>query len=1456
MTRKWHSKCWKFGLASAFLLSGVFACGGNRTLAQTIVPDATLGAERSIVTSGVDAGGVPIDRIDGGATRGVNLFHSFIEFNVGNGRAAYFANPAAIENILSRVTGTNPSNILGKLGVLGKANLFVINPNGILFGPNAQLDIRGSFFASTASSFKFSDGSEFSASNPTAPPLLTINVTPGLQWGTSQLGANITNRGKLAVGQDLTLVADQLDLQGQLQAGRDLTLLAQDTVKVREVVATPFLARSGRNLTIQGKGGIDILALNHPTQTPFVSGGNLSLISDGIISGDARFRSGGSFSIKSVSGGLANFVSYYDPIISSTGDVDVAANYTGTSLLVETQGNIRFQGDINITGPDTSTLPAGLDTATLSSSSALIMRSGQSTPAYGGVNSGAVPVYGTGGVPEGITIGGNAIVQPFNGAGGIVTLSAASGNVSTRLISTNGQQTSWSVNDTNGGAISLEATNGSINTGSLFSYSYSRESTAGNGGAISLVAANSINITNNQLDSSSSSSYGSGGNGGAISLFAANGINITSDLFSYSYSTYGTTGNGGAISLVANSINITNDQLNSSSSSSYGSGGNGGTISLVTANGINITGNSDITGFLNSSSSSSYGNAGNGGAISLFAASGSIYTKYLGSYSSSAAGNAGNGGAINLVAANGSIHSSSLDSFSYSSFGNAAQGGTISLVAANDINITGSLRSLSESLLGNAAQGGNINLFATNTIQLFREEYDLNTRTYKRLPGNLINSTGELGSGNISIVSNAPLALDNSVISSDTFGSGRGGDIHISAESISLTGGAQLSASTHSSGAGGNITLVTSDSVELGGATTKVPVGIFNQAGFATIPAGTFLGGFIPTGKVPIGQFGRPEFPPGTRFPSGVFTQTTANSTGSTGNIRIETGRLIIKDGAAIATTLWGKSSNASNTNISVEAKDSISITNGGSILSGVAGGARGNSGSIELITPSLSLTQGGFVQTQTLGEGNAGNIQAIAHAVNLSGAGSDLRSGSGGSNELLGTTGSNIGQGGNISITTGSLSLDDRAVLDAQTLTNSRGGDITVNANTLSASNGGRLLTSTSGGGQAGDITVSAKQIQLSGSNSGLFAQTSSAASAGNLRLQPLGEGQTLRVNFWDGAQISASTLGSGRGGNLTITAPESINLTGNGSIISAETSGSGTGGDLTLKTGTLTVRDEAKVTVSSTGTGDAGNLNVSANSVLLDNGELIAQTASGEGGNIYLKVDDLLLMRNNSLISAQAGNNGNGGNIDIDARLIVAVPKEDSDIVADAFRGNGGNINITTSGIFGLEYRQERTSESDITASSRFGISGTVNIARLVTDPSQGLTNLPSEVVDASSQMAQNCRAGATAASEQSSFVVTGRGGLPPNPQEALSPDAVEVDLVRRNAEGENRSRRDVSTNSTYQASTRLAEAQGWVMGNNGEVILTATAPTVTPHSPWQGIADCQKRDRKPDNSVDIAH
>ncbi|NEO70934.1 MAG: filamentous hemagglutinin N-terminal domain-containing protein, partial [Moorea sp. SIO3H5] len=164
LTRSWAT-------AMSLTLVGVtVGISGNYALAD-IVPDQTLGNESSVVIPNTTVRGEIADKIEGGATRGANLFHSFQEFNVGELQRVYFANPSGIENILTRVTGSNISNILGTLGVDGTANLFLLNPNGILFGPQSKLDVAGSFFASDANSLVFGDGQEFSATSPEAPPL-------------------------------------------------------------------------------------------------------------------------------------------------------------------------------------------------------------------------------------------------------------------------------------------------------------------------------------------------------------------------------------------------------------------------------------------------------------------------------------------------------------------------------------------------------------------------------------------------------------------------------------------------------------------------------------------------------------------------------------------------------------------------------------------------------------------------------------------------------------------------------------------------------------------------------------------------------------------------------------------------------------------------------------------------------------------------------------------------------------------------------------------------------------------------------------------------------------------------------------------------------------------------------------------------------------------------------------
>ncbi|MBE9115954.1 filamentous hemagglutinin N-terminal domain-containing protein [Lusitaniella coriacea LEGE 07157] len=357
----------QFYRSAAIIAGSIFlSCAIARPTLAQLIPDTTLGAENSVVT--------PIDllnqRIDGGAARGINLFHSFLEFNIGNGSSVYFANPTGIENILTRVTGNNASNILGTLGVLGNANLFLINPNGIYFGENAQLDVSGSFLATTADGIQLGTQGYFSATDPQSSQLLSVQPSALFSNTLRNWTAGIKNEGNLSVGGDLTLIADELDLQGQLSAGGNLTLVGanlinspwnlqtnsqqtpstQGTLQIRDSTTNPFIAAAGGELLVQGNETVDIFALNHPDSGLF-SGGDMVLRSGNQVSGDAHYYAGGSFRIEQLDGNLGDLFSPFDPVIRALGDVNMG-NYIGASLHILAGGKINITSVI-VTGTDT-----------------------------------------------------------------------------------------------------------------------------------------------------------------------------------------------------------------------------------------------------------------------------------------------------------------------------------------------------------------------------------------------------------------------------------------------------------------------------------------------------------------------------------------------------------------------------------------------------------------------------------------------------------------------------------------------------------------------------------------------------------------------------------------------------------------------------------------------------------------------------------------------------------------------------------------------------------------------------------------------------------------------------------------------------------------------------------------------------------------------------------------------
>ena len=195
----------------------------ERAIAQ-VLPDMTLPTNSAVSENGT------VTDISGGTVSGNYLFHSFETFSILEGNTARFNNATTIDSIITRVTGSNESMINGILEAQGSADFFLLNPNGLVFGPNAQLNIGGSFIGSSAESITFDDGSVFSAVNPQTPPLLTINSTIGLQYGSTPGPLTIQGNGNNLVLDEETFDVVLTDRPSglQVETGQTLALIGGD----------------------------------------------------------------------------------------------------------------------------------------------------------------------------------------------------------------------------------------------------------------------------------------------------------------------------------------------------------------------------------------------------------------------------------------------------------------------------------------------------------------------------------------------------------------------------------------------------------------------------------------------------------------------------------------------------------------------------------------------------------------------------------------------------------------------------------------------------------------------------------------------------------------------------------------------------------------------------------------------------------------------------------------------------------------------------------------------------------------------------------------------------------------------------------------------------------------------------------------------------------------------------
>jgi len=583
-----------------------------------------------------------------------------------------------------------------------------------------------------------------------------------------------------------------------------------------------------------------------------------------------------------------------------------------------------------------------------------------------------------------------------------------------------------------------------------------------------------------------------------------------------------------------------------------------------------------------------------------------------------------------------------------------------------------------------------------------------------------------------------------------------GGEIQVTANSLSLTEGATLATFTFGAGNAGAVKITATDSVRLDGESSDgIPSGVFsvnlgasgNSGGIELTTASLELtnGAVVSTSTVGVGNAGavkitatdsvRLDGEASDGSSSGVFSQVSSGASGNSGGIELTTASLELTNGAVVNASTVGVGDAGA---VKITATDSVrldgedSMGNPSGVASQVSSGASGNSGRIELTTASLELTNGAQVSASTAGIGDAGVVKVTAtDSVRLdgdSGVASQVLSGA-------------SGNSGGIELTTASLELTNGAGVDASTVgvgdagavkitatdsvrldgessdgfasgvfskvffgASGNSGGIELTTASLELTNGAQVDASTSGVGDAGELKITATDsMRLDGESSdglpsGVFSAVAPGAegNSGGIELT------TASLELTNGAQVNASTVGSGNAGAVKITATDSVRLDGEssrgflssvGSVVAVGARGNSEGIELT--TASLELTNGARVNASTGGIGNAGELKITAtDSVRLD-GEtrtgqfsgVVSQVFFGAEGNsegIELTTASLELT-NGTQVSASTAGIGNAGLVKITATDSVRLDGE-SGVASEVFFGAEGNsegIELTTASL-----------------------------------------------------------------------------------------------------------------------------------------------------------------------------
>jgi large exoprotein involved in heme utilization and adhesion len=507
---------------------------------------------------------------------------------------------------------------------------------------------------------------------------------------------------------------------------------------------------------------------------------------------------------------------------------------------------------------------------------------------------------------------------------------------------------------------------------------------------------------------------------------------------------------------------------------------------------------------------------------------------------------------------------------------------------------------------------------------------------------------------------------------------------------------------------------------------------------------------------------------------SGILSSASAG--GDAGAIQVH-GQNVTLAGLSNITSSTAGDGKAGN--ISVDAIDLLSIrgTDGlgnNSRIESFSSGDNttvraGNTGNIDLTASTLMLDDHGIIRTNTSFQGHAGDVTLTVGTLQMQ------------SGAILETVGVTTGATGSITIngtgqifvigTPGEVPANQTQINLRQAGTGET-GRLSIHGQSVLITDGATVLTDNMSPTQK--LTISAVE-SLTISNGASLSHRNSSRNLG------IGSAELSAPNLTltNQVEISTSTIVDGNAGDITL-AGTNITVSGKSNIFSRTSVQSGRGGNITLNAGdSITITDGSAISASSLnpGTGNAGNISIDAgNQLILQNSSITTEANQASGGKIDLRAKNLISLVQSTISTSVLDGAGGGGDIFIDP--IVLSIQQNSQILARAIQGAGGNITIFTS-LFLAD------STSFVNASSQFGLNGTVTIQSPTSNLSGSLGTLASKTQQAQSLVTQRCAA--LVNGQASSFVVAGREQLPADPGGWLSgPIALAGIDVERFGEG----------------------------------------------------------------------